>query len=141
MFNFIITILNRYFYPFETLTTQTQNDFNELSTTTSENQIFYEQMTTALIRIIILFFGDMTSEIKFELWLNEFNVRTQFHDVTTVNDAKNDNSMTTRKIKRLNLNLKDYIRQNDIAFFPTNMIFWKDLFVFKLHFRKRLHLT
>ena len=37
MFNFIITIFNHYFYSLEVLTTQTQNDFNELSTTTSKD--------------------------------------------------------------------------------------------------------
>ena len=40
-----------------------------------------------------------------------------------INDAKNDSLMTIYKIKRLNLNLKNYICQNDIAFFSTNMIF------------------
>ena len=66
MLDFIIAIFNCYFYSFEILTTQTQNNFNELSTTTSKNQIFYEQITIALIRIIILFFDDITLKIKFE---------------------------------------------------------------------------
>ena len=139
MLDFIIAILNHYFYSLEALTAQTQNDHNEFLIMTSEDQISYEQMTIALIYIVILFFDDMTFKIKFEFWLNEFYVRQQFHDIIVVDDAENDDSRTTRRIKRLSLKLKNCIRQNDIAFFSTNMIVWKNLFVFKSHFQKRLH--
>ena len=98
-------------------------------------------MTIALIRIVILFFDDMIFEIRFKLWLNEFHVRQQFHDIIVVDDAKNDDSRTTHRVKCLNLELKSCIRQNDIAFFSTNMIVWENLLVFKSHFQKRLHLT
>ena len=81
----------------------------------------------ALIRIIILFFDDIISKIKFKFWFNEFNVRIRFHNIIVVNNMKNDNSIMTRKIKCLNLNLKNCIRQNNIAFFSINMIFWKNL--------------
>ena len=139
--DFIIAILNRYLYSLEALAAQAQSGHNELPAATSEDQIFYEQMTIALIRIVILSLGDMTSEIRFELWLNEFHVRQRSHDVIAVDDAENDDPRTTRRIKRLGLGLKSCIRQNGIASFSANMIVWESLSVFKPHFQKRLHFT
>ena len=139
--DFIAATLNRYLYPLEALAAQAQSGPNGLPAATSEDQISYGQMATALIRTVTLSLGGMAPETRFELWLDEFNVRTRLHDVTAVGDAENDNPMTTRKIKCLGLGLKDCIRQNGIASFPADMIFWEGLPVFKPHFQKRLHLT
>ena len=139
--DFIAATLNRYLYPLEALAAQAQSGPNGLPAATSEDQISYGQMATALVRTITLSLGGMAPETRSELWLDEFNVRTRPHDVTAVGDAENDSPMTTRKIKRLGLGLKDCIRQNGIASFPADMIFWEGLPVFKPHFRKRLHLT